>query len=146
MPANRIAVDANVMVHALYRDAPQHANSRPFLERAQQGHLTLCFTSQTLAEFFSIVTSAKRVSDARTPKEAVGAIQSILSLPGATLLPVPAAVTSRWLDLFSRHPVRAGAIFDLQLIATLMTNGVDRVCPLNRPDFEGFPGLRVMTP
>jgi hypothetical protein len=85
MPADRIAVDANVLVCALYRDAPQHATSRTFLERARQGHLTLCFTSQTLAEFFSIVTSAKRVSEPRTPQEAVGAIQSILALPGATL-------------------------------------------------------------
>ena len=146
MPDDRIAVDANVLVYALYRDAPQHATSRAFLERAQQGHLTLCFTSQTLAEFFSIVTSARRVSDAKTPQEAVGAIQSILSLPGATLLPVPADVTSRWLDLLSRHPVRAGAIFDLQLIATIMANGVERICTFNRQDFEGFPGLQVLTP
>ena len=106
----------------------------------------LCFTSQTLAEFFSIVTSAKRVSDPRTPEEAVGAIQSMLALPGTTVLPVPADVTSRWLDLLVRHPVRGGAIFDLQLIATLMANGVERICTFNRQDFEGFPGLHVLTP
>ncbi|MGA3328355.1 MAG: type II toxin-antitoxin system VapC family toxin [Terriglobia bacterium] len=146
MPADRIAVDANVLVYALYRDAPQHAASRAFLERAQRGDLTLCFTSQTLAEFFSIVTSARRVSDPRTPQEAVGAIQSILALPGATLLPVPADVTSRWLDLLSRHPVRAGAIFDLQLVATITANGVERICTFNRQDFEGFPGLQILTP
>jgi hypothetical protein len=34
MPADRTAVDANVLVYALYRDAPQHAISRAFLERA----------------------------------------------------------------------------------------------------------------
>ena len=145
-PLDPIAVDANVLVYALYRDAPQHATSRAFLERAQRGHLTLCLTSQTLAEFFSIVTSAKRVSDPRTPQEAVSAIQSILALPGAALLPVPADVTSRWLDLLSRRPVRAGAIFDLQLIATIMANGVERICTFNRQDFEGFPGLQVLTP
>ena len=146
MPADRIAVDANVLVYALYRDAPQHATSRACLERAQGGHLTLCFTSQTLAEFFSIVTSARRVSDPKTAQEAVGAIQSLMALPGATLLPVPADVTSRWLDLLSRHPVRAGAIFDLQLIATIMANGVEQICTFNRQDFEDFPGLQVLTP
>jgi len=149
MPLDPIAVDANVLVYALYRDAPQYASSRAFLERAQRGDLTLCFTSQTVAEFFSIVTSARRVSAPRTPEEAVAAIQSkskMLALPGATLLPVPADVTSRWLDLLSWHPVRGGAIFDLQLIATIMANGVERICTFNRQDFEGFPGLQVLTP
>jgi len=146
MPLDPIAIDANVLVYALYRDAPQHASSRAFLDRAQRGELTLCFTSQTLAEFFSVVTSARRVSAPRTPEEAVGAIQSLLAVPGATVLPVPADVTSRWLDLLSRHPVRGGGIFDLQLIATLMANGVEKICTFNRQDFEGFPGLQVLTP
>ena len=146
MPLDPIAVDANVLVYALYRDAPQHASSRAFLEGAQRGDVMLCFTSQTLAEFFSIVTSANRVSAPRTPEEAFGAIQSMLALPGTTVLPVPADVTSRWLDLLSRHPVRGGAVFDLQLIATIMANGVERICTFNRQDFEGFPGLQVLTP
>ena len=134
------------------RPSPSPAPSRSsitmsfFLDRAQHDHLTLCFTSQTLAEFFSIVTSARRVSDPRTPQEAVGAIQSILALPGATLLPVPSDVTSRWLDLVSRHPVRAGAIFDLQLIATIMANGIEQICTFNRQDFEGFPAVPYLTP
>ena len=68
MPADRTAVDANVLVYALYRDAPQHASSRAFLDRAQRTDLTLCLTSQTLAEFYSIVTSPKRVSAPRTPQ------------------------------------------------------------------------------
>ena len=46
MPLDPIAVDANVLVYALYRDAPQHAASRAFLARAQRGDLTLCFTSR----------------------------------------------------------------------------------------------------
>jgi predicted nucleic acid-binding protein len=34
----------------------------------------------------------------------------------------------------------------LQLIATLMANGVEQICTFNRQDFEGFPGLQVLTP
>jgi len=52
------------------------------------GELTLCFTSQVLAEFFSIVTSVKRVSKPRAPEEAVAAIEATLAIPGATMLPV----------------------------------------------------------
>lgn len=146
MPAERIVVDANVLVYALYQDAPQHAASRAFLDRARGADLAFCLTSQTLAEFYSIVTSPKRVSAPRTPREALGAIQSLLALPGTTVLPMPADVTSRWMGLLNQHPVRGGAIFDLQLIATMMANGVGQICTFNRQDFEGFPGIEVLTP
>jgi len=63
MPLNPIAVDANVLVYALYRDAPQQATSRAFLGRSQRGDLTLCFTSQTLAEF----SQSSRAPDGSLP-------------------------------------------------------------------------------
>jgi len=44
------------------------------------------------------------------------------------------------------HPVRGGAVFDLQLIATSAANGVDRICTFNRADFGGFAGLEIVTP
>jgi len=69
-----------------------------------------------------------------------------LALPGATLLPVPPQVTSRWLEMLRLHPVRGGAVFDLQLIATSAANGVDRICTFNRADFGGFAGLEIVTP
>ena len=70
----------------------------------------------------------------------------MLALPGATLLPVTPQVTSRWLEMLRHRPVRGGAVFDLQLVATLAANGVDRICTFNRADFEGFPGLDILTP
>ena len=146
MSTDRIAVDANGLVYALYRDTPQHVASRAFLERARRGELTLCLTSQVLAEFFSIVTSVKRVSDPRTAEEATAAIEAMLAIPGVAMLPVPSDVTSRWLDMLGQHPVRGGAIFDLQLIATVAANGVERICTFNREDFGGFPGLQILTP
>jgi len=144
--ADRAAVDANVLVYAIYRDTPQHAAGRAWLDRAVRGEVKICLTSQVLAEFFAIVTNPRRVSDPRTPGDAVTAIEAVLALPGATLLPVTPEVTSRWLELLRHHPVRGGAIFDLQLIATLAANGVERICTFNRADFEGFPSLEIITP
>jgi uncharacterized protein len=146
MSADRVAVDANILVYALYRDTPQHAVSRAWLERAARGEVKICLTSQVLAEFFAIVTNPKRVSDPRTPEDAIAAIEAVLALAGATLLPVTARVTPRWIEMLRHYPVRGGAVFDLQLIATLAVNGVDRICTFNRADFERFPGLEVVTP
>ncbi len=146
MSADLIVVDANVLVYALYDGAPQHAASRAILERAQRGDLGLCFTSQTLAEFFSIVTSGRRVSSPKTPTEAAEAVQAFISLPGTITIPVPSDVIRRWVDLLSQHPVSGGAVFDLQLVATMMANGISKICTYNRRDFEGFPGIQILTP
>ena len=146
MSADRVAVDANILVYAFFRDTPQHAASRAWLDRAGRGDVKLCLTSQVLAEFFAIVTNPKRVSDPRTPDEAVLAIEAVLALPGAITLAVPPLVASRWLEMLRQHPVRGGAVFDLQLIATMAANGVERICTFNRADFEGFPGLEIITP
>jgi len=108
--------------------------------------LKLCFTSQVLAELFSIPTNPKRVSDPRTPEEAVAAIEAILAIPGVAVLAVPSDVTSRWLGLLRQRPVRGGAVFDLQLAATLVANGVRRLCTYNREEFEGLPDLKVFRP
>jgi hypothetical protein len=52
----------------------------------------------------------------------------MLAIPGVTMLPVSSDVTSRWLEMLRRHPVRGGAVFDLQLMATVAANGVERIC------------------
>ena len=146
MSTDGVAVDANVLVYALYHGSAQHVASRAFLERAQRGVVKLCLTSQILAEFFSIVTNAKRVSHPRTPDEAAAAIEAILAIPGVVLLPLSPEVTWRWVEMLRRHPVRGGAVFDLQLIATISVNGVQQICTFNRQDFEGFPGLQIVAP
>jgi predicted nucleic acid-binding protein len=48
--------------------------------------------------------------------------------------------------MLRQHPVCGGAVFDLQLVATLAANGMDRICTFNRADFEGFPSLEIVTP
>jgi hypothetical protein len=61
-------------------------------------------------------------------------------------LPVPSDIIPQWLDLIRRRPVTRGAVFDLQLIATMLGNGVRKVYTFNRGDFEPFDEIEVLTP
>ncbi len=76
----------------------------------------------------------------------MSAIEAILALPGVRLLPLPEEAVHRWLELVRRKPVTGGMIFDLQLVATMLANGVRRIYTYNRSDFEMFAGLDVLTP
>lgn len=141
-----ILVDTNVLVYALNDDAPQHVASRQIMERAERGEVKLCVTSQTLTEFFSIVTSPRRVKIIRTPIEAVQAIESILARPGMTHLTLTPEMTNRWLEFVRRTPVRGADVFDLQLAATALANGVTKIYTFNTTDFERIDGIEVIVP
>jgi toxin-antitoxin system PIN domain toxin len=137
-------VDANVLVYAMDADAPQHAASRALLDAARAGAGTLYVTSQVLCEFYSIVTNARRVPKPRPPADAVAAITGLLAF--LEVLPIPARAVEGWLGLLQRHPVTGGDVFDLQLVASMQANGVQRIYTYNRDDFGAFSELAALAP
>ena len=137
-------IDANVLVYAMDADAPQHVASRALLGAGRDSSTTLYVTSQILCEFYSIVTNARRVPNPRTPDDALRAIAGLLVF--LHVLPIPARTVEGWMDLLRRHRVTGGDVFDLQIVATMEANGVQRIYTFNVDDFKVFPELAVITP
>src|SRR5580658_4245130 len=137
-------VDANVLVYAMDADAPQHAASRVLLGAARDSSTTLYVTSQILCEFYSIVTNARRVPRPRSADDALAAIAGLLAF--LHVLPIPARTVEGWVDLLRRRPVTGGAVFDLQIVATMQANGIRRIYTFNIDDFKVFPELAVLKP
>jgi uncharacterized protein len=137
-------IDANVLVYAMDADSPQHSASRALLDSARVSSTTLYVTSQILCEFYSIVTNRRRVRNPRTVEEAVKAIAGLLAF--LHVLPIPARAVEGWLDLLRRHPVTGGEVFDLQIIATMQANGIQRIYTFKSDDFRTFSELRILNP
>lgn len=139
-------VDANVLAYATNADAPNHLPSRALLEQALDISTTLYVTSQILCEFYSVITNPRRVAAPCSSTEALRIISAVLALPGIHVLPSPAHAVTKWMELLRRHPVTGGDVFDLQLIATMKANNVQRIYTFNAADFEVFPELTVIVP
>ena len=137
-------IDANVLVYAMDADAPQHVASRALLEAARDSSVTLYVTSQILCEFYSTVTNARRVPKPRSPADALAALSGLLAI--LHVLPVPVHAVEGLLGLLRRHPVTGGDVFDLQIVATMRANGIQRIYTFNAGDFEVFPELAVIVP
>ena len=146
MPVERGIVDANVLAYALNADTPQHASSRALLDAASDAATTLYVTSQILCEVYSLITNPRRVVVATPPEEALGIISSLLALPGIQVLPTTAAAVNEMIKLLGRRPVTGGDVFDLQIVATMLANGVDRIYTFNTGDFSPFEELKVVEP
>lgn len=137
-------VDSNILVYALDADGPHHVASRALLDAARAASATLYVTSQILCEFYSIVTNPRRVPKPCSAMEAVAVISDLLTY--MQVLPAPARAVDGWLDLLRRRPVTGGEVFDLQIVATMLANDVQRIYTFNTADFLVFPELAVVTP
>jgi len=139
-------VDTNVLVYAHYRQSEHHVASKALLSRAQAGAIALCVASQVLAEFYSVITNQRRVSPPFEPDEAVEALARLLAMPGISLVPLAADVPRLWIGLAREHAARGPRIFDLQLVATMLANGVRRIYTYDRAHFEPFSEIEVLLP
>ena len=75
-------LDANVLAYAINADAAQHVAARTLLEAARDPSTSLYVTSQTLCEFYSVITNVRRFPKAVSAAEAVRVLSTILALPG----------------------------------------------------------------
>jgi predicted nucleic acid-binding protein len=145
-PNDPALLDTNVLVYSVYQDAQQHAASRALVERAADPNAGLYVTAQSMAEFFATVTNHRRVTNPRTPAEALDAIERFLALPGLALLAQPAEVVSRWIELIRQHRVTGADVFDVQIVATMLASDVRRIYTFNGADFDWLPQIQVLIP
>src|SRR5271165_6936707 len=139
-------VDANVLAYATNADVPNHAASRALLDAARDPSVTLYVTSQILCEFYSVITNPRRVAAPCSSTEDLSISPTLLALPGIDVLPSPARAVTALVELLHRQPVTGGEVFDLQIVATMQANNVQRIYTFNIEDFEVFPELIVVVP
>ena len=139
-------VDTNVLAYATNADVPNHTASRALLDAARDPSVTLYVTLQILCEFYSVITNPRRVANPSSPAQASQIVSALLALPSIRILPIPARTATILMELLQRHPVSGAQIFDLQIVATMKVNNVQRIYTFNAADFEVFPELTVVVP
>jgi predicted nucleic acid-binding protein len=144
MPFDLALVDTNVLVYAMFPESEHHLPSRKAIEQAQGEEVRLCLTPQIYSEFYAIMTNPRRVSQPRSPIEALEALDRIVELPGMALLPIPLDILDRMKSLLQKYPVKGNGIFDIQLVATMLGNGVNKLFTFNREHFERISEIKIV--
>ena len=139
-------VDANILAYASNADDPKYAACRALLDEARDPSATLYLTTQIICEFYSIITNPRRVAVPSSPAVALQVISALLALPGISILPTTTRAVTALVDLLRRRPVTGPEVFDLQIVATMKANNIQRIYTFNVADFEVFPELIVVMP
>lgn len=139
-------MDSNVLVYAADETSPFHQPSKDLRDMGLRGEVSLCIFPQIFSEFFAVTTDPRRVANPRTQEEAIAEIEKYLEeecllklYPGPDIIEV-------MLDLLRRYKIKKQEIFDLQLVATMLSNNIKRIYTFNRGHFDKFTEIEALEP
>ena len=137
-------VDANLLIYAVNRDAPQHAKAKAWFESALSGPEPLAFDWTVLLAFIRLSTRSAVFPRPLTVSQALETVASWLAQPCAEVVD-PA---ERHVEVLARllEPLgTAGNLTsDAHLAALALEFGAE-LCSCDA-DFGRFPGLRWTNP
>jgi toxin-antitoxin system PIN domain toxin len=140
-----IAVDTNVLVYAHRDDSPHHAPARAALTSLISTRRSWAVPWPCLHEFLAIVTHPRIYRPPADIATAIGAVNDLLSLPGATTI-AEATDHLRIMEELTRSGTVVGPrIHDARIAAICLGHGVTELWTADR-DFSYFPGLLTRNP
>lgn len=138
-------LDTNILVYAADEASPFHQDAKKLRKKGMNGEASFCICPQVLSEYFAIITDPKRVNEPRTQKEAVLEIEKYFASINILKIYPGHDVMEKVLYLLKRYKITKQEIFDLQLVATMLSNNVTNIYTLNQSDFLKFEEIVVLT-
>jgi predicted nucleic acid-binding protein len=138
-------LDSNILLRISKSDDPQHAAIRHALRVLVGQGTRLCYTSQTLGEFWNASTrpldkNGFGLSVAETDRLARVIERDFEFLPDSR------EVHDRWRSLLVTHNIQGVQVHDARLAASMYVHGVGQLLTINIRDFRRFDDLRVLHP
>jgi uncharacterized protein len=137
-------VDANVLLNAVNRSAPQHAAARTWLEAALGGGAIVGFAWLPLLAFVRISTMANIFERPLTPLQATGWVSQWLQQPSAREVS-PTAHHAAVLAEMMKHVELGGNLANDAHLAALAIEHKASVVSFDR-DFSRFPRVKHEIP
>jgi predicted nucleic acid-binding protein len=143
--ALRYAVDTNVLLRLSHRKDILHGLIAESMRRLEARDIELCFTSQSLGEFWNVSTRPlDRNGFGLSIRETDERFRTIIQT--MSLLSDVEGVFTTWLRLLLANEVRGVQVHDAHLAAIIEVHRVAHLLTLNGPDFKRFPNVIPVHP
>lgn len=138
-------LDSNILVRWVQLGHPAYPGIEAALDRLARRSLTLCYTSQNVAEYWSACTrpsdrNGYGLSIEETDRRANYFEKRLRLLPDGPL------IHERWRTLLVEYRVSGGQVHDTRLLAAMHVHGVEQILTFNVKDFARFKGVQAMRP
>lgn len=137
-------VDTNILVFSTQETSPRHRAANARLYDLHSRSEPLWVSRQTLREYLAVVTRPQGLRRPLSSNVAVSDIRQFERL--FAIAEDGEVVTSTLLDLVERFPVTGAQIHDANVVATMLTHGINRLLTDNVTDFTRFSSLIEVVP
>jgi len=138
-------LDSNILLRISKSDDPQHAAIGHALRALVGQGVWLCYTSQTLAEFWNASTRPLDRNGFGLTVAETDRLARVIERD-FEFLPDSKDVHDRWRALLVAHDFQGVQVHDARLAASMYVHGVGRLLTINIRDFRRFNDLRVLHP
>jgi predicted nucleic acid-binding protein len=138
-------LDTNILLRMSKRDDPHYPTISGALRSLAAQGAQLCFTSQTLGEFWNASTRPVDQNGFGLTTSETDRIARVIERD-FQFLPDSREIHDRWRRLLVEHDVRGVQVHDARLAASMYVHGVARLLTMNVRDFRRFTGLRIIHP
>lgn len=135
--------DSNVLVYAHNEDSLFHSQAIKLITEAIKGEISGNLASQNLLEFYSVITDKRRLSNPVSPKQALELVNQYLSSSFEIIYP-NLNTNKIMVELLKKNGFKNGQVFDVFLIATMLSNNISHIATANVVDFKKFNGISIL--
>lgn len=138
-------VDSNILIRWVQPSDPDYAMVEEALDTLIRQEVTLCYTSQNLAEFWNACTRpVARNGYGLSPEDADR--RAHIFEKRLLFLPDSLSVHQEWRQLLVAHRVSGIQVHDTRLVAAMHIHGVRKILTFNAKDFARFPNVEALLP
>lgn len=132
----RCIIDTNVLIYSTVSGNPWYDEALNWLVDLHENGFDLCVTTQILREYLVVLTRASVFETSFTVDQAIQEIEAIL--PSLTVYGESDRSAAQLRNLISRYDVRGKQIHDANIVAAMITEGVDILVTYNPGDFKRY--------
>ena len=141
-----VLLDTNILVYAANKDCEFHEIAVKTRNRVINGELQGCVSLQNLVEFYSVITSPKRIEKPLTPEVSLGEIDKYVKSENILKVGFSETALNILGNLVRKYKITAQDIYDLKIVATMIANQVDTIVTVNEDDFVKYSEIKVINP
>jgi len=138
-------LDSNILLRIANSDEVQHASINSAILRLFRQGMRLCYTSQTLGEYWNAATRPREKNGFGWSIEETDLLARVIERD-FEFLPDSREVHDRWRSLLVMHNIQGVQVHDARLAASMYVHGVGQILTINARDFRRFGGLRIIHP
>jgi predicted nucleic acid-binding protein len=139
-------LDSNILIYAHQSLSKFHQPSKSLRDRAMAGEIQICICPQVLMEFYAVITNSKRVTNPILPEDAMNEVVKYFQSKQILKIYSREDLLLKIIDLARKYKVEKHEIFDLQIVATMLSNGISKLYTYNYDHFARFTELEVLIP